>query len=157
MINKELLTTNGRGMKLSNGMFMSLHDTFEKASCAEKVFLKQYLFKDLDDEILNAENKQLLADIKKYVYPHPVMNYIKNKINEISNKRLKDVKIGDEEELEVYKELLEFAESETLDWMITRMGWWMNESRAFYRGQSRDRIASHLFRKFELSKEHEYS
>lgn len=157
MINKELLTSNGRGMKLSNGMFMSLNETFENASCAEKVFLKQYLFKNLDGEILNDENKELLAEIKKYVHPHPVINYIKNKINEISNKRLKDAKRSDKEYLAIYLELLEYAENETLDWMITRMGWWLSENRAFYRGSERQEIASHLFRKFELSKEHEYS
>lgn len=151
----ERLTENGRSKLLDDSDFNDLVEMYQKCDPKLGEYLKNHLFKNIDNKLLNDHNKQILENILNHIRWEECISFIEKEISRYSDIRLADSKIGDTQYLEVYKSLLEYAKKDTYEWMVHQMYWWVTDyNRKFY-GVSdlcfyRFKVAKLLFARYDL-------
>lgn len=152
----ERLTENGRSKLLDDSDFNDLVDMYQKCDSKLGEYLKNHLFKNIDNKLLNDHNKQILENILNHIRWEECISFIEHEIDRYSNMRLIDLKGGEEEYLKAYNLLLEYARSETYEWMVHKMYWWVTDYNAniFYglsdASRHRFKVAKLLFKQYNL-------
>lgn len=145
--------SNGRWQNLTDEIFEAFQPIWESSTSeALTNFLRQQVYRDKSDEFLSEKNKKALKEI---IEDYPLNKFSKNiekEIHRLEFLHLKDAKSDDNIRLEIYYEISEMMKSESIEWAINKLWWWVDDYRYYStKDMIKFQIAKKIFREVDMS------